>query len=156
MRRRRRATGPEEPAEVPMSPLIDCVFLLLIFFLVTTIIKRKEKQITIEMPDSTASVAVEAQQQIIKIGLTVEGTHQLAKMKNHQGVMQWAPIENLTVYLKKQVEDHGVTFFSKPIQISADRNTPFQKAIDTLDLLKLQGFTTVSIKTRGDILRGRL
>lgn len=149
MRRRRRSTGPEDPAEVPMSPLIDCVFLLLIFFLVTTIIKRKEKQIKIEMPDSTASVAVEAKLDIIKIGLTVEGTHQLATTKNYNGVMQWAPIDNLTIYLKKQVDDHGTSFFSKPIQISADRNTPFQKAIDTLDLLKLQGFTTVSIKTRG-------
>ena len=36
----------EDKVEVQMSPLIDCVFLLLIFFLVTTMMKKWEMQIT--------------------------------------------------------------------------------------------------------------
>ena len=32
--------GDDDRAEVQMSPLIDCVFLLLIFFLVTTMMKK--------------------------------------------------------------------------------------------------------------------
>jgi len=42
---------------VAMSPLIDCVFLLLIFFLVTSMLKRKEMLIPIRLPDQSAAVA---------------------------------------------------------------------------------------------------
>ena len=34
----------DDKVEVQMSPLIDCVFLLLIFFLVTTMMKKWEMQ----------------------------------------------------------------------------------------------------------------
>jgi len=54
MRRKRKSGG---EAEVMLSPLIDCVFLLLIFFLVTSIIKRYERQIPVTLADPTASVS---------------------------------------------------------------------------------------------------
>ena len=40
----------DEKAEVSMSPLIDCVFLLLIFFLVATMVKKENKDIEIDLP----------------------------------------------------------------------------------------------------------
>ena len=40
----------EDKVEVQMSPLIDCVFLLLIFFLVTTMMKKWEMQIPLSLP----------------------------------------------------------------------------------------------------------
>jgi biopolymer transport protein ExbD len=151
MRRRRRVPGADDAAEVAMSPLIDCVFLLLIFFLVTTIIKRKDKQIEIEMPDSTASVSADVHYDVLRIGLDQDGKHQRAVGKDREGRQKWAPIEDLALFLKTEVERQGRDILSKPIQVSADRLTPFQKAIDTLDLLKLQGFTSVSLKTRGRV-----
>ena len=39
-----------DQSDIPLSPLIDCVFLLLIFFLVTTMLKRKETIIPVTMP----------------------------------------------------------------------------------------------------------
>lgn len=72
MRRKRRLdTG--DSAEVPMSPLIDCVFLLLIFFLVTSMLKRKEMLIPIQLPDQTAAVADTPEDNILIIGLDEEG-----------------------------------------------------------------------------------
>ena len=40
----------DDKVEVQMSPLIDCVFLLLIFFLVTTMMKKWEMQIPLTLP----------------------------------------------------------------------------------------------------------
>ena len=42
----------EDEPEVSMSPLIDCVFLLLIFFLVSTMTKVKNRDIPVDLPTS--------------------------------------------------------------------------------------------------------
>ena len=51
----------DDRAEVQMSPLIDCVFLLLIFFLVTTMMKKWEMQIPLSVPPMGASVSATKQ-----------------------------------------------------------------------------------------------
>lgn len=132
-----------------MSPLIDCVFLLLIFFLVTTMLKRKEKQIVVEMPDSTASVAVETREEQLLIGLDASGAA-LAPLdaRDKDGGILWRPIDDLAIHLKEIVEARGPAALDLPLQINAHREAPFQKAIDALDLCKLQGFRQVSVKTR--------
>ena len=48
----------EDKLEIGMSSLIDCVFLLLIFFLVTTIAKKENRDIDIDLPVSTSSLDV--------------------------------------------------------------------------------------------------
>lgn len=49
MRRRRSATGDDD---IPMAPMIDCVFLLLIFFMVSAIM-RIPPPFSVTLPDST-------------------------------------------------------------------------------------------------------
>ena len=53
MARHRRAEVPEEDKpELSISPLIDICFLLLIYFLVTTTIKQKERDTTMSLPSA--------------------------------------------------------------------------------------------------------
>ena len=47
----------DDKVEVQMSPLLDCVFLLLIFFLVTTMMKKWEMQIPLTLPTMTSSLS---------------------------------------------------------------------------------------------------
>lgn len=149
MRRRRKVFSNEDDAGVDMSPLIDCVFLLLIFFLVTTIIKRKEKQIRVDMPDNSASVAAKSSMDTLILGLNRDGTNLAPTGKlNYSGAILWKKIPSISAYLKKQIEIHGAQILDKPLRIDADPETPFQKAINTLDICKLQGFSKVSIKMR--------
>ena len=148
--RRRRRLPVEEEAEVPMSPLIDCVFLLLIFFLVTTMIKRKETLIPIKLPDQTSAVSAEPSDRTIILGLTEDGSVLRAiERRGRDGELQYAPVDNLAAYLKELISSEGADVRNKPLRIDADRDTPFQTAIATLDICKLQGFTDVGIKTRG-------
>lgn len=44
----------EEKAGVPLAPLIDCVFILLIFFLVTSMLQKPHKEVRIDVPHSGA------------------------------------------------------------------------------------------------------
>ncbi len=48
--RRRRNTGSDD--DIPMAPMIDCVFLLLIFFMVSAIM-RVPPPFSVTLPDST-------------------------------------------------------------------------------------------------------
>ena len=48
----------EEKVDIQMSPLIDCVFLLLIFFLVTTMMKKWEMQIPLSSLISMQEISV--------------------------------------------------------------------------------------------------
>ena len=63
-----------DTAEVVMSPLIDQYSAA--DFLVTTMLKRKEKQIPVNMPDNTASVAsVTWEKQLQLASLKTELSH---------------------------------------------------------------------------------
>ncbi len=50
----RNASGDEEETQIDMSPLIDCVFILLIFFIVTTRF-IEEKGFEVDKPQPTAT-----------------------------------------------------------------------------------------------------
>jgi biopolymer transport protein ExbD len=148
MRRRRRSGSSADESGVAMSPLIDCVFLLLIFFLVTTIIKRKEKQVRVEMPDTSASVSKKTVSKEFIIGMNKFGQNLQVVGKTTDGGISWGGIPDLSVFLKKRIEQEGVSFLQKPLRIDADGGIEFQKAIDTLDICTLIGFKTVSIKLK--------
>ena len=45
--------------KMSMSPLIDCVFLLLIFFLVSTMTKVKNRDISVDLPTSESAIKTE-------------------------------------------------------------------------------------------------
>ena len=133
-----------------MSPLIDCVFLLLIFFLVTTMLKRKEKLIPIELPDSTSAVAAQAHDDTLILGLDERGiAYRASGAVTGDGAIIYEPLDDLASYLKDVIQQEGQVVLRRPLRIDADRDTPFQTAIAILDVCKLQGFTNVGIKTRG-------
>ena len=148
MRRRKHFSG-DDDASVEMSPLIDCVFLLLIFFLVTTMIKRKEQLIPITLPDPSSAVSVEPNDKTLIIGLDVNGFYYKASGRvNNEGAIQYQRVNDLAVHLQGLVAKHGQEVLERPLRIDADRNTPFQTAVDAVDICKLQGFTNVGLKTR--------
>lgn len=69
-------TGPhgnEEEAPVNLMPLIDMVFLLLIFFLVASTFAKQERQIAIELPAASQSQALSAPPKQLVINITEDG-----------------------------------------------------------------------------------
>lgn len=135
----------DEP-EVAMSPLIDCVFLLLIFFLVTTMIKRKEKQILVAVPDSTSSLSAKANDDRFIIGLDADGLAYTGNQRNERnGRILYQPIGDLAAFLQGLAARRDV---SRPVILSIERETPMQQVIDAYDILQLQGFTSTSVRLK--------
>ena len=70
----RRHYYEEENVEISMSPLIDCVFLLLIFFLVSTMTKKENKDVDIDLPESiSAEKRLPTDNQVV-IGIDKKGS----------------------------------------------------------------------------------
>ena len=61
----------EEDFSVDLTPLIDVVFLLLIFFMVSTVFVDFKKQMDISLPSSKSSVPSEVKEPV-KVELTVD------------------------------------------------------------------------------------
>ncbi|WP_269537788.1 ExbD/TolR family protein [Cerasicoccus fimbriatus] len=133
-------------AEVPLSPLIDCVFLLLIFFLVTTMLKKTEKQVPILMPEADLALADESGDNVLIIGVDLEGNPYLGRRGTRMSQMiDFTPIDNLSGYLQSLAEAQSSDI---PIQLAVDRMTETQEVISILDVFQIQGFQNVYVSTR--------
>ncbi len=53
----------DDETEINLSPMIDCIFILLIFFIVTTVFVE-EKGLQVHKPDAAASTAMEENENI--------------------------------------------------------------------------------------------
>lgn len=83
-----------EEGEPDMTPLIDCVFLLLIFFMVTTVFLQT-KGLEVDMP--AESQAEEEQKKDINVVLDRDGRMQIGG--------EAVPVEGLKVRLKRAMEE---------------------------------------------------
>ena len=88
MRRLQSIEDRSESAEVNLSPLIDVVFLLLIFFMVTTVFVE-ESGVDIDQPTATTASSVDRRS--IQIAVTAEEKivfdHQPVTLNNLQGLI---------------------------------------------------------------------
>ena len=147
-----RRPADEDDAEVPLSPLIDCVFLLLIFFLVTTMFKRYEKQIPVKLPSMNSSVAPVGEEDVAILGLNRDGTVlRDSGRRDEFGAVQYEPVKDLALYLLelRRTRDPKLA-----LRFAAEWDTPFQTVIDALDVAQLQGFTNVEVRTRPESGQG--
>ena len=90
----RRLRSFAEEGEPDMTPLIDCVFLLLIFFMVTTVFLQT-KGLEVDMP--AESQAEEEQKKDINVVLDRDGRMQIGG--------EAVPVEDLKVRLKRAMEE---------------------------------------------------
>jgi biopolymer transport protein ExbD len=122
---------------VNLTPLIDVVFLLLIFFMVSTTFTR-ETQLEVDLPqaDNTAEVSAERPVEVV---ITAEGEYRV----NGQGLVN-AQARTLRTALAKAAADN----FELPLTISADARTPHQAVVTAMDVAGGLGFTKLSITTR--------
>ena len=122
---------------VNLTPLIDVVFLLLIFFMVSTTFTR-ETQLEVDLPqaDNTAEVSAERPVEVV---ITAEGEYRV----NGQGLVN-AQARTLRMALSKAASDN----FELPLTISADARTPHQAVVTAMDVAGGLGFSKLSITTR--------
>ncbi|MEN8167579.1 MAG: biopolymer transporter ExbD [Pseudomonadota bacterium] len=114
--RRRRSTG------VDITPLIDVVFLLLIFFMVSTTFER-ETQIRVDLPEATGESQKERPEEL-DITIDRHGIFYVNKME-----VVNTEIETLKKAISKAVGDKR----DLPVIINADAMTPHQAVMTAMD-----------------------
>lgn len=131
MGRFRRTHEDQDETNVDISPLIDCVFILLIFFIVTTTFVE-ETGVEVDKPQAAASVQLEKQS--LMIAVTAGGEVIYDKKNIGVGGVQ------ALVKRKLQAED-------VPVIIQADRSSQSGLMVEVIGEAKLAGATKVSIAT---------
>ncbi|MCW8829870.1 MAG: biopolymer transporter ExbD [Gammaproteobacteria bacterium] len=125
----------EEP-DVNLTPLIDVVFLLLIFFMVSTTFER-ETEISIELPEASGP-ALQGEKRVVEISIDEKGRY----FVNRQEVINTQP-ETLKRAIAAAAGDE-----QKPrVILSADRNTPHQSVISAMDVARQLGFVNLTFAT---------
>ena len=125
-----------EDPDVNLTPLIDVVFLLLIFFMVSTTFER-ETEISIELPEASGK-QVETERQMVEISIDEKGRY----FVNKQEVIN-TQLETLKQAIKKAAGDEV-----KPrVLLSADKMTPHQAVITAMDAARQLGFVSLTFAT---------
>jgi biopolymer transport protein ExbD len=128
--------GGEDEPEVNLTPLIDVVFLLLIFFMVSTTFEQQSR-IQIELPEATASPE-ELEEESIEIIIDAQGRYFIGE----EQVVN-TELKTLKSAISKVVGDRGTV----PVTIRADASTPHQAVITALDATSQLGLTHISLAT---------
>ncbi|MEG5263821.1 biopolymer transporter ExbD [Pseudomonas sp. JDS28PS106] len=133
--RRRR---PRETIDVNLVALIDVVFILLLFFIVTTTFTR-ETQLRVDLPQAvTGASADDVSEKQLDIAINADGQFSLNN--------QLLPKNDLSTLIDAlQRESAGDT--SLPLSISADGKTPHQSVIIAMDAAGKLGFSHLRMTT---------
>ncbi|MBL6905043.1 MAG: biopolymer transporter ExbD [Pseudomonadales bacterium] len=126
-----------EELAINMTPLIDVVFLLLIFFMVTTTFSR-ETRLLVNLPEANAEAAQSNPSQI-EILVSRDGSYSI----NGRALVN-SRIETLVQGL--EIESGGDR--SLPILLIANAEATHQSVVTAMDGIGQSGFTRMSIATQ--------
>lgn len=127
----------KQEVTVNLTPLIDVVFLLLIFFMVSTSFTR-ETQIELELPKASVE-PLETKQESLEISIDKEGRY----FVNGKGLVN----ESIDT-LKKAIQPILDENKDISVIISADANTPYQSVVTAMDATSQLGITNLKMATQ--------
>ena len=125
-----------DEVNVNLTPLIDVVFLLLIFFMVSTSF-TKETHLSIDLPEAQGDASADQPDQI-EILISESGIYTI----NSQRLVD----ERLGT-LKSAIRQISAGDTSLPMVITADAQTPHQSVVRAMDAAGQMGFVHLSITT---------
>ncbi|RXJ94435.1 biopolymer transporter ExbD [Malaciobacter molluscorum] len=114
-----------------LTPIIDVVFILLIFFIVTSVFKKEQLALMLDLPSSNAQ-EMEIQNKQIYIELS---ENKLAIKGNE------VTFKSLEDELKK-IKDN-----KKPIVVRIDKNVKYERVVKVLDLLQKLNLNNLALVT---------
>jgi biopolymer transport protein ExbD len=120
----------ERSAEVSIAPLLDMVFILLIFFVITTNFNR---QTGIDIQKPQAQSAVFTAQRTIMVGVSREGAIHIHG--------QQVSMQRLEGILKQELARHP----EASVVIVGDRQSPLGRSVEVMDACLLAGISKVSV-----------
>ncbi|MFS0827910.1 ExbD/TolR family protein [Pseudomonas phoenicis] len=133
-RRNRR----RENVDINLASLIDVVFVLLLFFVVTTTFTR-ENQLRVELPESVSATppAAEPGRQV-EITISAEGVYSV-----NNNLLPRSDLDTLIDAVQRACAGDN----TQPLLISADGKTPHQAVVTAMDAAGKLGFSQLRMTT---------
>ena len=125
-RRNREAQAPD------LTPMIDVVFLLLVFFMVSTVFKKSEVALLLNLPNVEEGEAQQTNQKIISIELSDKDVAYNGKKIS---------FEELGEKLS------GISKKDSPIDLRVDKDVRYERVVKVLDELKKNALNNLSLIT---------
>jgi biopolymer transport protein ExbD len=134
--------GEEEQPEIGLIALIDCIFFLLMFFMVATSFTQqteaeKRKELPVVLPSSSASLAA-AQASAAPLVVSVD--------RHGKFYVEGEPvgIQALHDRLLGQAQADP----QRTVRVDGDRGVAYQHIVHVLDLCQMAGLTHIAMHTR--------
>ena len=131
------SAGKLEEPDVNLTPMIDVVFLLLLFFMVSTSFIR-ESSLKVDLPQATGQ-ALPEQEKSIDIIINADGQFIVNEV-----ILENPSSEQLSAHLKQAVGENK----DPHIIISADANAEYQNIVTAMDTAQQLGYTRLTLATR--------
>lgn len=129
---------PREPVDINLAPLIDVVFILLLFFVVTTTFTR-ETQLKVDLPEAVSGTPPEAAVKApLEILVASDGSFAL----NGKSL-----VTNDLAALMEALRVESAGDQSLPVMLSADAQAPHQAVVTAMDAAAKLGFAKLRITT---------
>jgi len=122
----KRADANASPS-IELTPMIDMVFLLLIFFLVATTFQEEERELQIALPQAAAAGPISGALREIIINVTADGT-MIVGGQPHDAAQ-------LTTLIDDALKDNP----EQKITIRGDRQARYEHIVRPLDICKQAG-----------------
>lgn len=134
-----RARRPEDEAfEIPLIPMIDCMLVIIIFFLVATTLKHTEKELPIDLPVADASLDREVADDLLILGVDRSG----------QKYIRSRPVS--TEAMHRELQEYAQANPRQHIRIDADRLATYQSVVEVMELCQFYGLRDIGMHTRGE------
>ncbi len=127
-----------EELDINITPLIDVVFLLLIFFMVSTTFER-ESELGIELPETSAA-GEPTRKGYLEVSVDSKGRYYVdgRPLVNTQAV-------TLVKAMRERAKELGE---NPPVVVSADGNAPHQAVMTVMDAAQQIGLDRLRFATR--------
>ena len=124
-------------SNLSLTPLIDVVFLLLIFFLVTSEFEEEERRLDIVLPTATSATPMTSKPREIVVDIDAQGQvflrGQRTQLDDLERLLQTAVASNPT---------------NQTVVIRADQSTAFQPVVSVMDVCNRTGVSDYSVTTK--------
>lgn len=125
MKRRREYISPD------LTPLIDVVFILLIFFIVSSVFKKEELALILNLPSSNAK-ETQIEQNQINIELSSTSLAYLGQIIDFE---------------KLDIKLSNVTKKDKPVIVRIDKDVKYERVVKVLDILQKYELNNLALVT---------
>ena len=122
-----KATEANSGVSIELTPLIDMVFLLLIFFLIATTFHQSEREMQIALPVASSAAPISAMLQELIINVDVEG-------RIIVGGRSIEPDD-----LRSMVKDAVAINPEQKVTVRGDRRVAYASIVGVLDICKASG-----------------